>query len=353
MPSSTSSSSARQPRWPWLKTWVPALLLAAVALLGRELYWRGRGFVPIVRDDTDLWCQMRDAASSGDRRTIALVGASRMRRGVSPQVLAAECPGYRVVQLAVGGSSPVAILQDLAADERFRGIVVCSLSAQFVIEDHRGLQASYLHYYRHDWNLSKRLDRAMRTAVQSTFVIAQLDLSWRVLLRKVLDGERTYAPALRQYADRFSVFDFRRPGGDPQALEGARQFALDWFPDRIQRARRSATREQWLERVGLIDAAVRRIQARGGKVLFVRPPSSGPVRRVEEDNYPRKDYWDVFAASITAPTVHFEDVPVLRALECPEWAHLNEAGTTQFTTAIAAQLHRLGMVVSPAARGAP
>ena len=29
MPSSTSSSSARQPRWPWLATWVPALLLAA------------------------------------------------------------------------------------------------------------------------------------------------------------------------------------------------------------------------------------------------------------------------------------------------------------------------------------
>jgi hypothetical protein len=321
------------------------VLLAIAVLLAREGYWRSQGFFPTIRDDRDLWCQMREAASSGSGRTIALLGASRMRRGVSPRVLAERCPGYRVLQLAVDGSPPLPGLRDLAADERFRGIVVCSISAQFVVPEGGGKQQDrYVAYYHTEWNVSKKLDRMMRTALQRTFVIAQLGLSWRVLVRQVLDGERPRPPAFREYADRFATIDFERPDVDPSTREGARRFAIEWSPRSVRRAHQGTTYEQWLAHLDEIEDAVRRIQARGGRVLFLRCVSDGPVRIIEEHFFPRAKYWDIFARSTSAVAIHFEDVPAMRAFSCPEWVHLDHRDTIKFTRILADELRRRGIV---------
>lgn len=345
MPSSTSNSNARLPRWPWRTTWLPALFLAAALLLAREGHWRSQDFFTTVRNDRDLWCQVRDAASSSSPMTIALIGESRMQRGVSPSVLARECPGYQVLQLAVGGSSPVPVLKDLAADESFQGIVVCTMTAQFVLPDTgANRQGRYVDYYYTEWNLSKQIDRRIRTALQRTFVIAQLDLSWRVVLRKLLDGESIRPAALREYPDRFATFDFQRPGLDPSALESARQFALEWFPRAVRKAYESASYPQWLAHVDDMEDAVRRIQGRGGRVVFVRPVSDGPVWDIEEQYFPRAKYWNELARRTSAETIHFRDVDSMKGFTCPEWAHLDHEDAIRFTKALAAELRRRGVI---------
>lgn len=86
-----------------------------------------------------------------------------------------------------------------------------------------------------------------------------------------------------------------------------------------------------LERYRWVEQQVEKIQGRGGRVVFIRMPSSGEVRRIEFLTWPREKYWDQFAASIAAPAIHFEDYPSLSGFNCPDGSHLDENSARQFT----------------------
>jgi hypothetical protein len=73
------------------------------------------------------------------------------------------------------------------------------------------------------------------------------------------------------------------------------------------------------------------IQRRGGKVLFVRMPSDGPVRELEKQVFPREKYWDRLLRETGAPGIHFADYPELSKYHCPEWSHLSPADAKTFT----------------------
>ena len=70
------------------------------------------------------------------------------------------------------------------------------------------------------------------------------------------------------------------------------------------------------------DDRVKRIQDRGGKVVFVRFPSGEDFYRVTERFYPKQEYWDRFAALTSAQTWHFRDVEGLSNFPCPDGVHL-------------------------------
>jgi hypothetical protein len=70
-------------------------------------------------------------------------------------------------------------------------------------------------------------------------------------------------------------------------------------------------------------------------VIFVRFPTSGVLWELEEQRYPRKDYWDVFAAESRAATVHFKDYPALARFQCPDGSHLDYRDAVPFTKALA------------------
>ncbi|MGH8482027.1 MAG: hypothetical protein ACRES8_06170, partial [Nevskiaceae bacterium] len=82
-------------------------------------------------------------------------------------------------------------------------------------------------------------------------------------------------------------------------------------------------------------AQARAIRARGGRVAFVVLPKSGLVRMLEERRYPRAQFWDRFVALAEAPSVHFEDVPAWRGLECPDGSHLDLRQRAAFTEGLA------------------
>ncbi|MGH8245811.1 MAG: hypothetical protein ACREUU_05195, partial [Gammaproteobacteria bacterium] len=72
-----------------------------------------------------------------------------------------------------------------------------------------------------------------------------------------------------------------------------------------------------------VRAAVNRIQARGGRVIFLVLPTSGYVKAINDRRYPREHFWDVFASSSGARTLHFEDEASLREFTCPDGSHLD------------------------------
>jgi len=80
------------------------------------------------------------------------------------------------------------------------------------------------------------------------------------------------------------------------------------------------------------------IRARGGEVVFVRPPSRDPARARERSKYPRRNTWDVLLERTHSVGIHFEDVEELQGLELPESSHLAVHEQAGFTRAIGRHL---------------
>jgi hypothetical protein len=78
-------------------------------------------------------------------------------------------------------------------------------------------------------------------------------------------------------------------------------------------------------------AAVKKIRARGGKVIFVRFPVSGPLKELEDKATPRAGPWTRILRETGAPGIYFEDHPELAGFTCPEWSHLSAPDSVEFT----------------------
>ena len=92
-----------------------------------------------------------------------------------------------------------------------------------------------------------------------------------------------------------------------------------------------ANTENTLERIRV---AVDTVRSRGNRVVFVRPPSTATVRKLEHQFSPRERTWDLILAVTGAPGIHFEDHPELAAFDCPEWSHLNGKDAQRYTAAL-------------------
>lgn len=337
MRSSISSSESLASGSGWIVTWLTAVVIAALAIVGSELFWRGRGHRPAIANDLDLWALQRDRVSRAGSRGIALVGASRIQAAIDIQTLQSEVPGHVVAQLAVGGSSPVPVLVDLAEDRHFRGLVICDITESQMAFQHESVQQDYVDHYRRRGNgWDARLDRRIGLGRQQLMVVGQPELSPASLLsRWLLDGElpRPSAASLRE--DRSRPVDFSRVD---------LQKRLEFQRDLVARHSGpiSMSTSGFLDRLSPIEAMVKRIQDRGGRVVLVYFPITGIRLHSNEQRFPRAEYWGAFASSTEAATLHFQDVPAMREFECPDYSHIDVQDTVAFTRILVDQLRHLG-----------
>ena len=339
MPSSISSSNERLPRGPWLKTWVMTLALTAAALVAVEAFWRSKGHEPSITDDVDLWCTFREKASEAGQDTICALGASRIQLGFVPSAFREQFPHYRILNLTVNGLHPIAALRDLAEEEAFRGIVICAITAPALLKEHGEDQEGYVRYFHTNWTVNKKLDRTMRTWIQKNVVSTRPFLSLRRILPKLLRGDIPEPSYLLTHPDRWRTADYTAID-----IEEARRRKLKRLRKYYQESHRPISSEEWLDSILRVDEMVERIQRRGGTVVFVRFVTSGEHRELDEQYYPRKKFWDVFAERTSAVTIHFEDVPSLRSFICPEGSHLDRTDAIGFTKALAEEMFRRGLI---------
>jgi hypothetical protein len=89
-------------------------------------------------------------------------------------------------------------------------------------------------------------------------------------------------------------------------------------------------------------AAVDKIRARGGDVVFVRPPSAPQLRVNEEAQVPKARGWDMLLKDTHSVGVHIDDLPAsVQNLTLPEWSHLRRECATVFTDAYVRRLTQL------------
>ena len=92
------------------------------------------------------------------------------------------------------------------------------------------------------------------------------------------------------------------------------------------------------------DLCVDKLRARGGKIVFVRYPVSGPLKELEDKATPRTQTWDPLLQQTGVPGIYFEDFPELSSFDCPEWSHLSAGDSVEFTKRLVPHLRTaLGM----------
>ncbi len=332
MLSSTSSSNDRLPKGEWDKTWLIALCILIIFLSSWEIFWRIRGFEPSLNDDANLWTLTRHNVPKDHKQAIVLIGSSRMQLGIDTRAFFQQT-GIAPQQLAIDGTTPLPVLDDLAADKHFIGTVICELSAiSLILKPQANTATEWLTAYHHS-KFSARWESQLSFWVQRSFIFRLPDLQPNQLWEKVRVGQLPQPFYLTLHADRSRSGDYRR---------------LDSYPDYSMkehyknRVLRHYSMYQELlpidntafqANVQRVRQAVTTIQQRGGQVIFVRFPSSGEVWKLDEQYLPRAQYWDEFARQVPANSLHFKDFPELH-YELPDGSHLDYRQAVPFTRSL-------------------
>ena len=328
MPSSTFSSEPRKiPGGDWRATWLAALTIAIGLTWSLELVTRAHGQRPSVVDDPVSWAVARRTVDD-DPRVVVLVGASRMALGYSAEAFAAAAPGVRGVQLAIDGASPFGVLEDLASDDRFRGIAVVDLIEWEVgVPDTFNDARLYVQRAHALWRAPGALaNRTLAGFAQSE--LAVLALGGRRLVTSWVGNRRWPPPAwVAADRDRISRADYRL--AEPAALKRKVDNRLETVPAA------TPSPDEWLAIIARdVEPLIRRIRARGGDVVVIHMPLSGQLLEIFDKKYPRPQYWDAFAARSAAHVLHFQDLPAMAKLTCGDEMHLDQRDQAAFTRAL-------------------
>jgi len=325
----------------WL---VLALVVAATA--GWEWRMRSLGLHAGDLDDSKWhWSVERRRLESGDHDGVAIVGSSRILFDTDLDVWE-KMTGRRPVQLALPGTNPRPLLADIANDSGFAGLVVVGFSPDLFFME----RFSYLPQFDAvlaSWRDESPSDRfGHRIGLVLSGQLAFLDEAYRLapLIERIdlPDREGVRRPFLDVWklAEATSGRQHRmwpRLETDVRLRDHAR---LVWGP-----FDGSPQPPEWIERgIQETRAAVDKIRARGGEVVFVRSPSDGLFYESEQAAFPRAKTWDRLLREVDAFGIHFEDYPAMQGLEVPEWSHLSRESATRFTRAYVDVLLREGYV---------
>jgi len=315
-------------------------ILVTLALLALwEMYWRSQGAQPSYRNSEGLWAIQRRRVDDGDADTWVFTGASRTLSDLQLGVWEG-LSGKRPIQLALEGTSPLRVMEDLAADSRFTGTLLVGVSPSLFFSGFEfrkdvldrypketpsqwsGQQISmwvepFVAFYNFDFSLFTVLKRQpwpSRSGVQSRMEVRKLfnlnkDRDTRMWHK--LETDDAYAAIAKQvWTDGFVPISEL----SEQDLE-----------------RKMKTRSQQLERA---IAATRALQSRGVEVIFVRHPSEGHYAISEPMYYPRKETWDPLLKKTGALGIHWQDHPDLQGYRLPEWSHLAATEADRYTRAL-------------------
>jgi hypothetical protein len=296
-----------------------------------------------LNDTSDLWAQERERVKPD---SIVIIGDSRALFDMDLDVLQ-QALGSRPVQLSLVGSCAYPILADLATDEKFRGTVICGIVPRMFFAPGGPLvEASEKALKRHrSWTPAQRVSHQLGMLAEERIAfLKERDLTLGKLLETLPIPNRGALPPQRIPPPYFQtterdrrtrmVEECEQPGPlQTRVKEGwpilftppppPRYIPKDKFFEGVSKAIEA--------RFSDTAAAVEKIRARGGRVVFVRFPMTGKLKQLEDAATPRAGPWTRLLNDTRAPGIYFEDYPELASFDCPESSHLNAADSVEFT----------------------
>jgi len=331
--SSILNSDPAEPRWGYV--WVVAILLVAIVVGSWELLVRNAGLGPGYVDNKVLWADTRHQLNNAGDDAIVLLGASRMQRAVDVSTMSDRF-GRPVLQLSIEGSSYLPLLENLAVDPRIAGTVVVSIAPAFTFnrllsQIDEGRQSLYLDYYSNQ-SYARRLEQQLTLSLQG-----------RAAFRALGARPTTAIPNMIETGE--------MPGLDHKTIFRNRVVHMnyDLMPD-IQTDGKIAalylensapySKEEFDSVVNYIATIAAMLRQKGVDVFFLRLPSGGVVRTVEEALFPREQFWSVLEQNVGATFVHFADYPELEGFLSQDGSHMDSSKIVEFTRQLNSVLAR-------------
>jgi hypothetical protein len=337
-------------RWTLVLALVVTIQIACVTCW--ESFWRAHYFVPDDYEDTPAMWQIQRERAIGS--ATVLIGSSRMWQDVDLTAWE-RVTGRRPIQLAVAGRNPRPVLEDLAADPAFHGLVVCEVTPYLFFVEPQAVMTDFMRRASTQ-TLSQRASNRLGMVLERWFAFidneTRIGTLWtRVPLplrpgtnpvRAVPKGHVMHADRdTRMWARIESDAGYRElfqrlwlfyAGGPQPSLQEKPPGAMTAYPGIVD----------IVDKVALqVAADVEKIRARGGDVVFIRFPSSGPVYLSEARGFPRAMTWEPLLAKTRTAGVHFEDYGMLQGYRLPEWSHMAAEDSRPFTRALAPLVLRL------------
>ena len=272
---------------------------------------------------------------------VAIVGDSRILFDTDLDRFEA-LTGVRPVQLAIHGTSALTLLDDVSQNPNFHGLLVVGLADTMFFQPFDGY-GGYVRRRNDFKSPSGRIGIEIDHFLQRR--LAFLDSNYRLsVIAHRLDKD--YRPGVEGPLD--DIWKIQEVGERRQT----------WMWDRIERPGPLQAHARWAWKgfkekfpftpqliakgQATAKAAVDRIRARGGDVVFVRPPSGPELRVNEEAQVPKAKGWDVLLRNTHSVGVHVDDLPAsVQGLTLPEYSHLTRKCATVFTDAYVRRLTQL------------
>ncbi len=328
--------------------WV-ALALFLAAMAAWELKMRSLGLRTADIDDGPAhWAVERRRLERGEDDGVVIVGSSRILFDTDLGVWQ-EMTGRLPVQLALPGTSPRPYLRSIAEDSDFGGLVICDVAPEAFFSPFVGALPQFVGMEKtwRDQSPADRFGHQVNLRLQPAFAFLDNEYSLFRLIERIrveddrmgIDGPYYDVWKLSQSSAHRQYFLWHRIEQPGFLQDHARE---SWGPFGDERP--PLDEKQIADATADVVASVKKIQARGGTVVFIRPPSDGPYLEREKRRAPRDKTWDRLLRETGAFGIHYEDYDDMRGLDVPEWSHLSREDAGRFTRAYVDVLLREGHV---------
>jgi hypothetical protein len=321
------------------------LVLVIVFTICWEWYWRNKGFPASFNDDAALWALYRKEVYKPSEKTTVFIGSSRIKFDLDIATWK-NLTGEDAIQLALVGTNPVPLLKDLADDENFKGKLVVSVTEAlfFSLMPYTEKSAKEgIDFYK-KITPSQKFSAFLNHGLESKLVILEENkFGLNALFTDLRIPNRPGVFSEPPFPKEFGLTMANRQ--DYMLDKFLRDSALiNWQTGIWAGFGMTDTTHKGVEGPPLqeilaaVKTSVDKIRARGGQVIFVRPPDSGPAKMASSITHPRAKYWNVLLEYSKTAGIHFEDDPETAGFICPEWSHLNSADAIVYTKALVKHL---------------
>ncbi len=322
----TSSTSSSEPAPPWKYVWAVTIALVFVVVGSWELLLRGADLGPEYADTRALWADTRQRLNREGPEAIAILGASRAQRGIDVDTMSAMT-GRPVYQLAVEGTSALALLENLAVDPRFRGTIVYSIAPAFAFNRFQpridtGRQREWLTYYAAQ-SRSRQLEQSLRHTLQGRLAFRSPDAKLtRVLPAILATGEFPERDQKTTFRNRVVHMDYSKMPVEANEV-GMMQHYLEHSAPYEPR--------EWELTLNYFASLVDTLRMKGAEIVFVRLPSGEQVGALEGVFFPRDRFWGQMENTLNATFVHTDDFPQLQGFVSVDGSHIRSPQIVEFT----------------------
>ncbi|MCG8435762.1 MAG: hypothetical protein MJA83_17200, partial [Gammaproteobacteria bacterium] len=253
-----------------------------------------------------------------------------------------QASGERPIQLALEGTSPMSIMEDLADDPDFTGTLLVGVSPGLFFSGFEFRKPALEKYHRE--SPSSWIGQRISMLIEPYFAFLHLDFAlFTILEREQHEDWLPEREGVLKFRDVRKLADMDRDrntrmwskvenDAEYQALSKtiwAQRFKPISERSEEEIQGRLAGRAAQIDRAV---AAVEKLHARGVEVIFIRMPSQGYYAELSEPQYnPRAETWDVLIERSGALGIHWKDHEEMQGYTLPEWSHMRGADARELT----------------------